>query len=96
MRLKNVPLPAAVGVFLALAEYHRGMRDSVERIIFIAIGTGAGGFFGLGCLGALILALVHGYDHGFGEAAKSDLTGAIIGACIGALAAWRYVDRKPP
>jgi hypothetical protein len=76
--------------------YHGGMWKAIERIIFIAVGTAIGGFFGLTCLGDVILIEFHGYDHGFGDTAKSELTGAIIGACMGAFATWRFIDRKPP
>jgi hypothetical protein len=72
------------------------MWTAIERIIFIAVATAIGGFVGLTCLGDVILVEFHGYDHGFGETAKSELTGGIIGACIGAVAAWRFIGRKPP
>ena len=72
------------------------MRDTIERLLLFSLATIAGGFIGLTCLGTAILGCIHGYDHGFGETAKSNIIGAVIGAVIGALLAWKFLDRKPP
>jgi hypothetical protein len=76
--------------------YHGGMQDDIQRLVFVALATIAGGFIGVTCLGDLILGFFHGYDHGFGETAKSNIIGAVIGAATGAIFGWWFLDRKPP
>jgi hypothetical protein len=71
------------------------MCNRIERLVIVSVLTALGAFVGLTCLGAAILGGFYGYDHGFGETAKSDIGGAVIGAVVGAVLAWQYLDRKP-
>ncbi len=72
------------------------MRATIERLVFICVAVIAGALLGLSCLAGPILVYFHGYDHGFGERARSDIYGAIAGAVVGAVLAWRFLDRRSP
>ncbi|HEY2840340.1 MAG TPA: hypothetical protein VGJ26_14385 [Pirellulales bacterium] len=74
------------------------MLVKLLRLIYIAIATTVGGILGVGCLGSFILVKLHGYDHGDGESAESNIMGGVIGAIAGAAWVWYQLDwpSKPP
>jgi len=71
-------------------------RADVAAIFCGTICATLGAVPGLGCLSPMILSSRYGYDHGFGETARSDIVGGIIGAVCGAFVASMISHKRPP
>jgi hypothetical protein len=72
----------------------------MTRIVPLILWMFAGSFLGLAFIGDYLLSANYGYDHGYGEGARCNLAGAIIGCIVQAyvekFCRWRVYPAKTP
>lgn len=62
-------------------------RKDLIAILGVTIGALMGAVLGFCCLSPMILSQVYQYDHGFGETAKSNMMGVVVGTLVGSFVA---------
>lgn len=74
-----------------------GMGQTKSHPVRLAVLMLLGAIFGLLFIAMLLMAKIHGYDHGYGETPRCDLVGALVGAVSGLLVelALRIRFRRP-
>jgi len=69
-------------------------KKNLASVCLVGLSSIGGGLAGCLCLPDLLVAAIHGYDHGFGETEQCMVAGAAIGAIVGGIVASTLLKRN--